>query len=100
MKSMLLLFLMIFTAMNFSCDKAEYEYTATITGADMAMCACCGGYFIEIDGFQYRFEKSELPLGFTFEDKQLPLEVELNWELKTNVCTGFYWISISRIKRK
>jgi len=49
---------MIFTAMNYSCDKEEYDYTATITGTDIAMCACCGSYFIEIDGIQYRFEKS------------------------------------------
>lgn len=66
----------------------------------MTLCACCGGYFIEIESAKYRFEKSELPSGFTFDDKQLPLVVELNWELKTSECTGFHWISISRIKRK
>ena len=86
--------------MIFSCEKVKYENTATITGADMAMCACCGGYFIEIEGTQYRFDKSELPSGFTFDDKQLPMDVELNWKLETSQCTGFYWISISKIKRK
>jgi len=65
----------------------------------MAMCACCGGYFIEIEGTKYRFEKSELPDGFTFEDNELPLTVELNWKIKTEVCTGFNWIKISKIRK-
>ena len=100
MKSKLILVLIIFTTMIFSCEKAKYESKATITGPDLAMCACCGGYFIEIEGTKYRFEKSELPAGFTFEDNQLPLEVELNWKLKTSQCTNFYWIAISKIKIK
>lgn len=100
MKNKLLLFLMIFTTMIFGCEKSEFDNIATITGADMTLCACCGGYFIEIDAIQYRFEKSELPSGFTFDDKQLPLEVELNWKLKTDQCVGSKWITISRIKKK
>ena len=58
----------------------------------MAMCACCGGYFIEISGTQYRFEKTELPVNFTFSDEQLPLKVELDWEMKTGSCTGLNWL--------
>ena len=82
------------------CEKNEkYDSTGIIIAADMTECACCGGYFIEIKGEKYRFEKSELPSGFTFSDEQLPLKVELNWKLKTATCTGFQWISISKIKR-
>jgi hypothetical protein len=100
MKKLFLLLLMFFATSVISCEKIKYENTGTITGADMAMCACCGGYFIDIDGNKYRFEKSELPSDFTFDDSQLPLPVELNWELKTGVCTGFIWIKISDIKKK
>jgi hypothetical protein len=92
-------FLILFsTLLIFSCEKDKYESTGTIAGADLAMCACCGGYFIDINGTQYRFEKSELPANFTFNDDQLPLHVELDWKLKTESCTGYEWINISKIK--
>lgn len=90
--------MLIFTTIIMSCEKTKYENTGTITGADMALCACCGGYFIEIEGARYRFEKSELP-NFTFDDKQLPMKVELNWELKKEACTGYNWIKISDIRK-
>lgn len=93
------IFLLFFsTLLIFSCEKDKYESSGTITRADMAMCACCGGYFIDINGKQYRFDKSELPSNFTFTDDQLPLHVELDWELNTEACTGFEWIKISKIK--
>lgn len=91
--------LVFFTLLIFSCEKTEYKYTGIITGADMAMCACCGGYFIEIDGIKYRFEKNELPGDFTFDDKQIPLKVELNWELKNNSCKDFNRIIILNIRK-
>jgi hypothetical protein len=82
-----------------SCEKTQYKSTGTIKGADMAMCVCCGGYFIEIEGIQFRFEKTELPGNFTFSDSQLPLQVELNWEVKAESCSGFNWIKISDIRK-
>jgi hypothetical protein len=82
------------------CEKDSYKSAGTITGADMAMCACCGGYFIEIESTTYRFEKSELPDNFSFDDLQLPLKVELDWELKTSACTNYNWIKISKIRVK
>jgi hypothetical protein len=94
-----LIFLLIFITFILSCEKTKFENTGTITGADIAMCACCGGYFIEIEGTRYRFEKSELPTNFTFDDNQLPIVVELNWELKKEVCTSFNWIKISDIRK-
>jgi hypothetical protein len=99
MKKLFLLLIIFFATSVISCEKKKYENTGIITGSDMTMCACCGGYLIEIDGNKYRFEKAELPSGFTFVDTQLPLTVELNWELKTGVCTGFNWIKISDIKK-
>jgi len=99
MKRTFLLLLIVFTTLVISCEKTKYESTGTITGADMAMCACCGGYFITIEGIVYRFEKSELPVNFTFNDDQIPLQVELDWELKTQSCAGFNWIKISKIRK-
>jgi hypothetical protein len=93
----LLLFAMLTV---FGCEKTEYKNTGTIIGADMTLCACCGGYFIDIEGTQYRFQKEELPGNFNFNDNQLPLSVELNWERKTETCVDFRWIAISEIRNK
>lgn len=99
MKSKLVLLLLILATIFLRCEKIKSENSAIITGADMTMCACCGGYFIDIEGVQYRFEKSGLPANFTFKDTELPLKVELNWELKSEICKGSNWIKISDIRR-
>jgi hypothetical protein len=99
MKKTLAILTIVCALIVVGCEKNEkYDSTGMIIAADMTECACCGGYFIKIDDVQYRFEKNELPSGFTFIDEQLPLSVELNWKLKTGTCVGFQWISISKIK--
>jgi hypothetical protein len=92
-------FLLLLILLFWGCEKTKFESTGTITGADMAMCACCGGYFIDIEGTRYRFEKSEIPNKFTFDEEELPLRVELNFDLKTGGCSGFNWIKISKIRK-
>jgi len=95
------IFFLFFSAiLILGCEKTNYESTGTITGADMTMCACCGGYYIEISGSNYHFNKDELPSGFTFTNEQLPLKVELNWQNNAAVCkgSGINWIKISKIR--
>jgi len=38
--------LLISTLLIFSCEKEKFQSTGTITGPDMRMCPCCGGYFL------------------------------------------------------
>jgi hypothetical protein len=92
--------LFFFVALILGCEKSKYESAGTIMGADMTMCACCGGYFIEINGATYHFNKTELPSDFTFTDEQLPLKVDLDWKNNSAVCSGsgINWIKISKIK--
>ncbi len=91
--------ILIFSALLvLSCEKDTYQSTGTITGPDMRMCVCCGGYFLDMDGTQYLFEKSELPAGFAFNDDELPLKIELNWKLNTGGCLSFNRIIISKIR--
>jgi len=97
MKTLVLL-LLFPVSLILSCEKDTYQSTGTIIGPDIRMCVCCGGYFIETDGNQYLFEKSELPANFTFTDSQLPLHVKLDWKPKTGGCAGFNRITISRIR--
>jgi hypothetical protein len=98
MKTRIYIIILISSLLVFSCEKEKYESAGTITGADLSMCACCGGYFITIDGAKYRFDKLQLPDNFTFNDNQLPLKVELNWKLNNELCSGLNWIAISKIR--
>jgi hypothetical protein len=92
--------LLISTLLILSCEKAKFQSTGIITGSDMRMCPCCGGYFIEIDGTQYNFDEATCPDNFTFEDNQLPMDVDLDWKLKTDGCIGYNWIEISKIRKR
>lgn len=99
MKKAVSLFVILLALQLGSCEKHDnYADTGNIIGPDLAMCICCGGYFIEINSVLYRFEKSELPAGFTFSDDQLPLHVQLNWQRKAMDCPGRNGIIISKIK--
>jgi len=88
------------TILALGCEKSKFAGTGIIKGQDFALCACCGGYFIEINDISYRFDKSVLPAGFTFSENQLPLTVELNWKLRNTSCNDFNWITISKIRVK
>lgn len=96
----LLLSLSIGTILGLTaCDKSTtYESEGTITGFDLAMCACCGGYFIEIDGEQYRFYEENLPNNHQLDLNALPVDVQLNWDEPTNECTRI--IEITEIEER
>ena len=60
----LTLFLLIGLSLFTNCNsdailEVEFESTAVISGYDMALCACCGGWIINIDGqeFEKRFNR-------------------------------------------
>lgn len=98
--------LLLCSLLIFSCEKLNnetiYQSTGTITGKDIRRCPfpMCGGYIIQIDSNQYRFGKTELPGNFTYDDNQLPLKVELDWELDTGIYVGSDWIKVLKIRYK
>ncbi len=89
-----LLFFALLTISLFGCD---FKSKGVITGYDARECACCGGYFIEIDSVTYRFydlpENSDIDLL----NSSFPLNVQLDWEKNPSGCMGDE-ILISRIK--
>ncbi len=58
-----------------------------VTSADFRLCACCGGWFIEIEDQLYRFY--ELPENsISISDEEFPLRVDVKWELDQDGCMG------------
>jgi hypothetical protein len=102
MKNAILILLTFFTI---SCNKSEvvetkpatvYEATGTITGQDMSLCACCGGWIITIDNFvqstmnppiRHRFYNLPASSTINLATATLPLNVKFNWT-DSNICGG------------
>ena len=66
----------------------QFESTAIISGLDLTLCACCGGWIINIDQEESARRFSELPQNATIdlENSTFPITVQLNWEASDEYC--------------
>jgi hypothetical protein len=83
-----------------TCSKVNDTYMSkgTITGQDYRMCACCGGWIINIEGENYLFDAIPANSGFILEKEPLPISVQLDWQLTPGGCPSNR-ITIQRIKK-
>ena len=86
MKHTLVLFLALLMVAP-SCKKTSkstvtYTNTATITGPDLTMTFCSGGYWIAIDGVAAATRLNVLPAGSGIDlaTATFPIHVKLNWQ--------------------
>jgi hypothetical protein len=95
-----LFIIMIILAVN-SCTKVsdDYRSVGTITGQDLALCACCGGWIIYIDDVRYLFDKIPDDSKFSLKDEVFPVKVRLDWQLVSGGCPTNR-ITIQRIKKE
>ncbi len=97
-----IIFILFLSAIVFSsCSMKDVKsfQKATITGPDRSMCACCGGWFIDIGEKTYRFY--DLPESSTLDVKNasFPLHVELQWRKNKAGCKGDE-IIVEKIKKE
>ncbi|MCI4670359.1 MAG: hypothetical protein MRZ79_19635 [Bacteroidia bacterium] len=72
-----------------SCNtEAVFKDRGTIIGLDLRTCACCGGYFIDINGESKRFYFLPDTSSLKAEDIIFPFEVKLKWEISNDTCLG------------
>ena len=66
----------------------EFESTAKITGLDLTLCACCGGWIINISGEDpdKRFTNLPQSSNIDLENATLPINVKLNWSESNDYC--------------
>lgn len=60
----------------------------TITGEDFRRCACCGGWFIEINEEVYRFIAIPFSSNVDLFNEAFPIEVFIEWSLQEDACLG------------
>lgn len=93
-----LIILMVFVAfVTCNKDKDTYKSVGIITGEDMTMCACCGGYIIYIDDVRYLFDSVPENSGINLQKETFPLTVQLDWQLIESGC--HLRIEVLRIKK-
>jgi len=85
-----LLTLAIFTNCNNDDDTSqmEFESTATISGLDLTLCGCCGGWVIDIEGQEETKRFDELPENSIIDlpNTTFPISVQLNWSESESYC--------------
>jgi hypothetical protein len=60
--------------------------TGTIIAYDLRECACCGGWFIEINDSTYRFLQLPANSNLDLQNAAFPVKVELSWQKDPAGC--------------
>lgn len=95
----LLTLLAIFTFIGCAQNEDDRR-NGTILGLDNALCPCCGGYLIVIDGATYRAFDSDFPSTDILDNPNFPIEVRLAFKADGGLCNGINQISISTLERR
>ncbi|MEO1260039.1 MAG: hypothetical protein AAFZ15_14695 [Bacteroidota bacterium] len=68
--------------------KSDCTTEASLIGMDARRCACCGGWFIQIESETYR--ALTLPEEFTntLALYSLPMDIYVDWSPETTPCLG------------
>jgi hypothetical protein len=77
----------------------DYRSTGKIIGPDYRMCACCGGWYIQIDSLTYEFDLLPGNSNIDLEKDTFPILVKLDWELSSKAACSDKRITIQRISR-
>lgn len=81
-------------------NASDYKSSGIITGPDYRMCACCGGWYIQIDTTTYEFTSLPDKSNINLETETFPISVKLDWQLANLTgCPGAK-IVIQRIKKE
>ena len=81
-------------------NASDFQSTGIITGVDMKMCACCGGYYIQIDNVTYEFETLPAGSNIDLQNATYPITVKLDWQLSTKPACPDKKIDILRIVKE
>lgn len=89
-------------------NKKEYMNTVTITGYDLRMCACCGGFIGNFKGDtntvhapgaeNYLIDNTPEELGLHVADVRFPFTLNVDWEQSTK-CTNERRIRFTKVYR-
>lgn len=86
-----------------SCHKdndGDYKSHGKILGPDYRMCACCGGFYIQIDSLTYEFDSIPANSNINLQKDTFPISVKLDWQLSDKPACPDTRISIQKIMKE
>jgi hypothetical protein len=86
-----------------SCTKEKnngYQSEGKILGPDLRMCACCGGWYIQIDNVTYEFDTLPANSTVDLQKDTFPIMVKLDWQLSDKGACPDSRINIIRIVKE
>jgi hypothetical protein len=81
-------------------ESDDFMSRGTITGPDLRDCACCGGWYIQIDTVVYQFDTLPQNSGIDLGKETFPLKVKLDWQLSELSACPNKRIDIQRIAKE
>lgn len=103
MKSKITLLIGIIIGGFFGCSHEiikDYQSNGKITGPDIRMCACCGGWYIQIDNLTYEFDSLPVNSNIDLQKETFPVLVKLDWQLSDKGACPDKRITIQRIVKE
>jgi len=103
MRILLGLSALLLCVLTTNCDKTDpapslqFEATGQLLGSDKALCPCCGGWVITIDGDANTYRVESLPADSGIELTEDTLDVQFNWSLNRE-CGSIIYIDIEEIE--
>jgi len=82
------LLILVLSVVSCSLGGDDSMSNGTITGYDLRECACCGGFFIEIENTTYRFFDVPANSELNLENPTFPIYVKLDWNPDPDACLG------------
>ncbi|HSP87344.1 MAG TPA: hypothetical protein VLN45_04375 [Ignavibacteriaceae bacterium] len=77
----------LFGFLSCSTQVDEFLDDGVITGVDIRECACCGGYFIDIEDNTYRFYELPANSNIDLSNADFPIHVKIYWKVD-ETCLG------------
>jgi len=71
-----------------------------IIGPDLRMCACCGGWYIWIDGIAYEFDTLPVDSKIDLQNEKFPITVITDWQLSDLSACPDKRIIIQKVTRQ
>jgi hypothetical protein len=81
-------------------ENNDFRSSGLITGPDVRDCACCGGWYIEIDTVVYEFDTLPENSGIDLVKETFPIKVKLDWQLSERTACPYNRIDIQRIVKE
>ena len=78
-------------------NNEDYKSKGKILGPDYRECACCGGFYIQIDSLTYEFDSIPTNSNINLQKDTFPISVKLDWQLSDNPACPNKRISIQKI---